>query len=475
MSGTELPTVVTAEGLQPIAPADLRAMLVALVSATNPDYTANLPGSLIEDVASTDVGAMVLMDQARVETVNSLTPYGANAWLLKQLGAIYGVPTGTDSNTSVAVVFSGPPGYVVAQGFLVSDNTHQYAVQDGGIIEASGTTLPLSAVAAVEGSWAVAANTVTFLVTSVASTIGLTVTNPLAGAPGAGAETETNYRVRVLRAGLAASMGMARTLKTLLANISGVQTRLIAVRQVVGGGWEVICGGSGDPYQIAYAIFDALFDVSTLTGSVMEVTGITNANPGVITTALNHGYVTGQVCAVNGATGMTAINALPLTATVITEKTFSCGVNTTGYGTYTGNGVLTPNFRNASVVIDDYPDTYLIPFVLPPSQSVTMTVTWNTSSLNFVSDAAIAQLAAPALADYVNTVPVTAPLNLFQMQSAFEVAVASVLAPELLSRLVFTVSINGVGTVPDAGTGLFEGDPESYFVTTTADIIVSRG
>lgn len=86
-----LPVVLDKSGLQPQSPLSLRAQLLALVAATNPGYTANLPGSLIEDISSTDVAALALIDSARVELVNSLTPYGANAFLLLQLGNIYGV------------------------------------------------------------------------------------------------------------------------------------------------------------------------------------------------------------------------------------------------------------------------------------------------------------------------------------------------------------------------------------------------
>ncbi|MEJ0016829.1 MAG: hypothetical protein WDN25_09705 [Acetobacteraceae bacterium] len=76
---------------------------------------------------------------------------------------------------------------------------------------------------------------------------------------------------------------------------------------------------------------------------------------------------------------------------------------------------MTPNFRNVVVSINDHPDDYLIPYVNPPQQDVTMTVTWNTTSPNFVSGAAIAQLGAPALAEYVNSIPVGAPINLFEL------------------------------------------------------------
>ena len=128
MATFNFPITITPAGLQPQSPASLLAQLLAAVAATNPGYTGDLPASLIEDVSSTDVGAIVLIDQARVELVNSLTPYGANAFVLNQLGAIYGVTPGLASNTSVNVVFTGTVGYVINVGFQVSDGTNTYQI-----------------------------------------------------------------------------------------------------------------------------------------------------------------------------------------------------------------------------------------------------------------------------------------------------------------------------------------------------------
>jgi len=474
----DLPIVMNENGPVPTPPATIWTTLLANVAASNPGYTANLPGSLIEDISSTDVAAVVLCDTALVELINSVTPYGANAFLLQQLGNIYGVQIGQATNTSVEVQFTGTPGFVVAQGFVVTDGTYQYVLTDGGIIGSGGVSPYLSAVANVTGSWAVPAGTVTGLVTSVPSTITLSVTNPLPGTPSVAAESETSYRTRVLQAGLASSQGMASYLKTLLGNVKGVQPRLISVQQLSGTQqWKVLVGGGSDNYQVAYAIYSALFDVSSLVGSTLDVIGITNANPGVVTTNLNHGYATGQVIQMNGVGGMTAVNGVNYTITVISETTFSIGVNTTGYGTYTTGGVVTPNLRNVSVSIIDYPDTYVIPFVNPPLQTVTMTVLWNTISNNYVNPAAIAQLGAPALASYVNSISVGQPMNLFELQTVLQVAVSSVLPAQLLTRIVFEVSINGIGVTPESGTGIIAGDPESYFYTdpTGSEITILQG
>lgn len=470
---TDIPIVMSPAGRVNASPAALRAALVALVAATNPGYTSDLPGSLIEDIASTDVGALVLIDQGVTELVNSITPYGANPFLLTQLGNIYGIPQGVDFNTSVFETFTSDPGLIIPVGFTVSDGTHQYTVQEGAIVPAGGTTDPVFCLATTAGAWAVPPGTVTTLITSAPPTHTVTCTNPLAGTPSPGPQTEESYRAQVLEAGLAASQGMARYLKTLLANVSGVQGRLVAVVQQ-SPGYKIIVGG-GDPYQVAYAIWSALFDTSNLVGSVMSVTAITKAAAAQVTTLLNHGLVTGNATTISGALGMTAINGGPYVVTVIDEKTFTVPVNSTGFGTYTGGGILTPNARNITANVIDYPDTYTIPFVTPPLQTVAIQLTWNTTSPFAVSASAVAQLGSPALADYVNSIFAAQPMNLFELQNVFQAAVASLIPTPLLTRMVFTVSINGVSTAPDAGTGVIAGDPESYFSCNSTDVTITQG
>ncbi len=472
MSDT-FPVVMTSAGLQPTSPIAIRQALVDSVAATNPGYTANLPGSLIEDIASTDVAAIALADSARVELVNSLTPYGANDFLLRQLGNIYGVPLGRDSTTSVLVVFSGSIGFVISAGFTVSDGTYQYVVQTGGVIGADGNSGEIYALATEQGSWAVPEDTVTQLVTSVPDGVTLAVTNPDPGLPGTGAQTAEQYRAQVLQAGLAVSQGMPSALRTALQAVPGVQARLVSVRQKADG-WEVICGG-GDPYQVAYAIFIALFDIASLVGSTIAVTNITQANPGVVTTDLNHGYETGDEVELNDVVGMTAVNGNTYTVTVIDEKTFSLGVNTGAYGAYISGGVCTPNDRNEVVSLYDFPDSYQVRFVRPPQQVVDIAVTWNTTSTNLVPPAAVAQLGSPALVNYVMGIAVGQPMNLFEMQAVFQEAVASLVPPAQLTRMVFTVSINGIGTPPSSGTGIIAGDPESYFFTDSTHIDITQG
>jgi len=478
---------VTAQGAQPTPPATLLTQLIAGGLASNPGYTANLPASLVEDISSTDVGALVVMDTAAVETINSISPFTANPFILSELGQVYigpGSAPAVPTNTSVYVVFTATdtatsaelPGYPIPVGFTVSDGTYQYVVQDGGVTASSGVSQPLFCQATIPGSWAVPTNTVTNLITQPPSEVTLTCANPTVGTSGAVAETEEQYRARVVQAGMAVGTGIPTLLKTLLGNVLGVQQRLISVLQQAGGFWEVIVGG-GDPYEVAYAIYESGINIAGLVGSTLAVTNITQAHPGVVTTDLNHGFTTGQNNVnIAQVVGMVPINSDgPYTVTVITEKTFSIGVDTTGFPAYVSGGVVTPNLRNVTPNIYDYPDIYTVPFVNPPQQTVTMTVSWNTTAANFTSQAAVSQAAAPAIAAYVNSITGGAPLNIGVMNSVFQTAVANILAPGQISVLTFVVSINGIVTSPEAGTQLVFGDPESFFEATTAGIVVAQG
>jgi hypothetical protein len=473
-----LPTIMTSSGLQPQSPAYWLQQLLTLVIKTAPGYTANLPGSMVEDISSTDVAALLIADSCRVDLVNSVTPFGANPFILNELGQIYGIPIGLSTNTSVFVQFFGPPGYVIPVGFICSDGVYQYVVQDGGLIDDTGSSTPLFCLASITGIWSVAPGTVNFVITSVPNDVipSITCNNPESGIPGSGAETETHYRSRVLMAGMAASQGMASYLKTLLRNVPNVQSRLVSVRpsSYYQYAWEVICGG-GDPYQIVYAIFQGVLDITSIVGSAIQISGITKVANGVVTTNINHGLITGQTgVLIQNAQGMTAINNIPLTIVVLTATTFSCGINTTSFGTYTGGGIVTPNARNITVSIWDYPDTYQITFVNPPMQTVTMTVGWNTSSVNFVSDAMVAQLTIPAIVDYINNIEVGLPISTYELDAIFLQAIGPVLDPRLIIKMIWAISINGIGVSPTGTTGVIYGDPESYFLTNSTGVSVAR-
>jgi len=69
-----------------------------------------------------------------------------------------------------------------------------------------------------------------------------------------------------------------------------------------------------------------------------NITGITNANPGVVT-APAHGFVNGDVVIIEAVGGMTEVNDILFTVANKTTNTFQLsGIDTTAYGTYTSGG-----------------------------------------------------------------------------------------------------------------------------------------
>jgi hypothetical protein len=481
-----LPLIMTSQGLQPAAPADLRATLISLVAAIVPDYTANLPGSLIEDISSTDTFALVESDSFLVDLVNSVTPYGANAFLLNQLGILYGVDHQPITNTSVYLIFTGPPGYVVNQGFVVGDGTYQYVCQSGGICGIDGNTLPIYALATVPGAWEVLPNTCVQMLTSVPLSISLSVTNPVSGIPSLSGEPISVFRERCFTAGLAASTGMGRYLKTLCGNIPGVQNRLVSVQTE--GSQHIIIVGGGDPFQVANAIWQSDFNIPGLTGATINITNITNSNPAIVTTSNNHNFADGDIETIIGVVGMmggvnntphpitTMRTAFPSSFGSIPDRQFTIPIDTTNSGTYAYGGIVTPNPINAYISISDFPDTYTIPFVIPPQERVGISVIWRTDSPNYVSSDAIASAAIPEIVDYINSLPAgTTPINLNVLNKVFLDAVSTILVGEYIIDLEWSIDINGIPTDPFTGTQVFFGDQFSYFYTENGQVQVLKG
>lgn len=476
---------VTAAGAQPTSPTNLWANLLSAVGQINPGYSV-LPSGLVEDIASTDVGALSIMDSAVVEFINSLDPESANAWLLLQLGGIYGVPVGQTTNGSAFVVFtSNTPGFVIGPGFLVSDGSNQYAVPpDGGtIIGGGGTSPPTFVVATSTGIFPIPAHSINQLVSQppVGSGITLSVDNPNAGTPQAAPQTEWDYRTQVLQAGLVSGQGNASMLKTLVQNVPGVQPRLVSVQLQPGRGWEVIVGG-GDPYAVANAVYRSGIDLSTLVGSETVITAASKAAAAVITTNINHGFTNGQTgVVISGALGMTGINGTwTVTTTGFPPNQFSIPYNSTSAPTYTGGGTLTPNSgstRNSTTDIDDYPDTYPVIVVDPPNQTVVVQLTYFTISPNIVSNTAVQQAGAPAIANFINAIPVGAPLNLNALATAFTNAVIGLFSNNLalISELDWTITIDGLATSPTGSTYLIPGDPESSFSCQASSVTITQG
>ena len=270
-----IPLIMTSAGPQPTPPLTLRNAVEQSVAAVVPDYTANLPGTLIEDVLSTQMGALVTMDQARVDSVDSVSPAQASPTIIQAQGAMFGIAQGTANNASVYVQFSGLSGAVIPSGTLVSDGTNQYAIQTAAVIGSTGVASVVLAVATTYGTWAIPANSVTTIVTSLPTSFNATVTNPATGTPATTAQTVEGYRGTIFGAFNQVAQGVASYIKQQLNFVPGVNPLLTSVQQVVGG-WKVICAG-GDPVAMAGAIYLSVLDLGTIVGSSDSAINVTEA------------------------------------------------------------------------------------------------------------------------------------------------------------------------------------------------------
>jgi len=78
------------------------------------------------------------------------------------------------------------------------------------------------------------------------------------------------------------------------------------------------------------------------TSAAIAITGISKANPAVVTAAA-HGLANGNVVLLGDITGMTELNGISAPVKVLTDSTFELvGVDSSGYTTYSSGGDATP-------------------------------------------------------------------------------------------------------------------------------------
>lgn len=261
-----IPLVLTDAGAQPTDPSVLRQAILNGVAAISSGYTANLPGTLIEDILSTDMGALVTIDQARVDTINSLYPYSANDYILSLLGAQLGIPQGQATNASVGVVFSGSVGQVVPQGVIVSDGIGQYVSTVGAIVTSSGSTPIVNCVASSSLITVPALpNTVTQVLTSFPTGVTITCNNPNSGIAALPPQTSDEYRSQLMLTYAAPVTSSAAFILSTVLAVEGVNPLLTSVK-VLPTGYQVIAAG-GNPQSIGYAILVSSADIYSLLGS----------------------------------------------------------------------------------------------------------------------------------------------------------------------------------------------------------------
>lgn len=115
-------------------------------------------------------------------------------------------------------------------------------------------------------------------------------------------------------------------------------------------------------------------------GTLKSISGITKANPGVVT-ATAHGFTTGDTVIIKSVVGMTQVNDKVFTVTVIDADNFSIGVDSSGYTSYSSAGTASK--------CEVFTDTYLGTLTSPQGGTGTIdyltgavSVTFNTAPVN---------------------------------------------------------------------------------------------
>lgn len=106
-----------------------------------------------------------------------------------------------------------------------------------------------------------------------------------------------------------------------------------------------------------YKFFGTQFQVSSSFGTAHAITGITNANPAVVTQA-GHGYTAPTVVRMAAVVGMTELNGNLYVIDPIDADTYSLvGVDSLNYGTYASGGTAAPAVWSGSCESTQYSDS----------------------------------------------------------------------------------------------------------------------
>lgn len=461
-------------GISPKNPVDIRKDLIASIKEKSPEFTAELPGTLIEDILSTSIGCLLFIDQAKSDLINSISASTANEALLDQIGSVYGISRKQKTNANAYVVFRGTSGFVIPKGLIVSDGVHRFYVQEADVVNSLGNSELVYVVSDDDSIFDIPANTITKIESSIRSDLTLTVSNPQDGNPGQEIEDEASYRERLMDAGQVASIGTIQMIKTRILSINGVIPRLLSVVSTLKG-YSVIVGG-GDPVEVANAIFQTIPTIGILQPSIINISKIDNGNPTVIYTNLAHGLHTGDEVSFSGTDEYPSLINSKFPITYINDNSFSIPVDTSGGKNYGGGLILDQNVRNINIILQDGADSYGIPFIVPLKQKVSIQLTWYTNFDSNIYNSLISTTIIPLITQYINNIRIGEPISKYRIENIFLNEVNSIFNQNLITKIDIVVFINNVAQSNLESNKIIQGDPQSYFETSDSDIsIVGNG
>lgn len=227
----------------------------------SPGVAVDMPAELVSAMVQTTAYGIKQAADYYALAVNTFSPYGLNEFMLLAQGAQMGFVLNEFNRTSVVVKFLGVNGVNIPQGTLVSDGTYQYQTAYAGIV--SGGFVEILCYATTDGSWAVPAGSVIYIISSFDVSYGLTCTNLLDGTPSSGSETIPQYRVRVLTGLQVNAIATVPYLKSLLWGL-GIPQRLVSIDSNI---THVYVDESANEFNVANAIWQSGVNIDVLAGT----------------------------------------------------------------------------------------------------------------------------------------------------------------------------------------------------------------
>lgn len=112
------------------------------------------------------------------------------------------------------------------------------------------------------------------------------------------------------------------------------------IKKPVSGAVTVYKNGVALTINVNFTVDTTTGIVTFLSSNTKNISGISKANPGVITFGSAHSYTTGQRVYLSSINGMTQLNGAFATVTVVDSTHISIGINTSSYSTYTSGGTV---------------------------------------------------------------------------------------------------------------------------------------
>lgn len=244
-----------------------------------------LPSGIQNNLIDESVLDIVEIQDMLANVMNSISPSYANDFIVRELGAAFGLKIKDQALPNTTITFYGLAGVVIPEGLEVgnADGSKKFITTKSDIINAAGQ-VSIYCEGADYYDTPTPANTLNVLLNQVLNVTSCTNLND--AVESTPAETISEFRSRFQTRAQANRSGTVATLDNNLKEIEGTVDRLCTYRtsQIVEEGVkeaviEVVVGG-GDDYQVALAIFNSVLypDIFVSNPSGSETNRTVNIN-----------------------------------------------------------------------------------------------------------------------------------------------------------------------------------------------------